>query len=64
MMSTEAFEDIVETFEFLDDWEDRYRHLIEIGFLAADQQRLGLQRQQCCRAERGQEQPEIRSAHQ
>ena len=30
-MSTEAFEDIVETFEFLDDWEDRYRHLIEIG---------------------------------
>ena len=34
MMSTEAFEDIVETFEFLDDWEDRYRHLIEIGFLS------------------------------
>lgn len=31
MMSTEAFEDIVDTFEFLDDWEDRYRHLIEIG---------------------------------
>lgn len=31
MMSTAAFEDIVETFEFLDDWEDRYRHLIEIG---------------------------------
>lgn len=30
-MSTEAFEEIVETFEFLDDWEDRYRHLIEIG---------------------------------
>ena len=30
-MSTAAFEDIVETFEFLDDWEDRYRHLIEIG---------------------------------
>ena len=30
-MSTEAFEDIVETFEFLDDWEDRYRHLIELG---------------------------------
>ncbi|MFD1795615.1 SufE family protein [Paracoccus aurantiacus] len=30
-MSTDAFEDIVETFEFLDDWEDRYRHLIEIG---------------------------------
>ncbi len=30
-MSTAAFEDIVDTFEFLDDWEDRYRHLIEIG---------------------------------
>ncbi|MFV0410428.1 MAG: SufE family protein [Paracoccus sp. (in: a-proteobacteria)] len=30
-MSTEAFEEIVETFEFLDDWEDRYRHLIELG---------------------------------
>ena len=30
-MSTAAFEDIVETFEFLDDWDDRYRHLIEIG---------------------------------
>ena len=28
---TEAFEDIVETFEFLDDWEDRYRHVIELG---------------------------------
>lgn len=30
-MTTEAFEDIVETFEFLDDWEDRYRHVIEMG---------------------------------
>jgi cysteine desulfuration protein SufE len=30
-MATPAFEDIVETFAFLDDWEDRYRHLIEIG---------------------------------
>ncbi|APX88459.1 cysteine desufuration protein SufE [Brevirhabdus pacifica] len=30
-MATEAFEDIVETFEFLDDWEDRYRHVIEMG---------------------------------
>ena len=30
-MASEAFEDIVDTFEFLDDWEDRYRHLIEIG---------------------------------
>ena len=26
-----AFEEIAETFEFLDDWEDRYRHLIEMG---------------------------------
>ncbi len=30
-MATEAFEDIAETFAFLDDWEDRYRHLIELG---------------------------------
>ena len=30
-MSTEAFEDLAETFEFLDDWEDRYRHVIELG---------------------------------
>ena len=30
-MATAAFEDIVETFEFLDDWEDRYRHVIEMG---------------------------------
>jgi len=30
-MASEAFEDIAETFEFLDDWEDRYRHVIEMG---------------------------------
>lgn len=30
-MATEAFEEIVETFEFLEDWEDRYRHVIELG---------------------------------
>ena len=30
-MASEAFEEIVETFDFLDDWEDRYRHVIEIG---------------------------------
>ncbi|MBC2835765.1 SufE family protein [Paragemmobacter straminiformis] len=30
-MATEAFDDIAETFEFLDDWEDRYRHVIELG---------------------------------
>ena len=30
-MATEAFEDIAETFEFLDDWEDRYRHVIDLG---------------------------------
>ncbi len=28
---TPAFEDIAETFEFLDDWEDRYRHVIDLG---------------------------------
>lgn len=30
-MPTPAFEDLVETFAFLDDWEDRYRHIIELG---------------------------------
>ena len=30
-MANAAFEDIVETFEFLDGWEDRYRHVIEMG---------------------------------
>lgn len=30
-MATAAFEDIAETFEFLDDWEERYRHVIELG---------------------------------
>ncbi|SIN97290.1 SufE family protein [Vannielia litorea] len=30
-MARAAFEEIVETFEFLDDWEDRYRHVIELG---------------------------------
>ncbi len=30
-MARDAFEDIVETFEFLDDWEDRYRHVIDMG---------------------------------
>ncbi len=28
---TPEFEEIVETFEFLDDWEDRYRHVIDMG---------------------------------
>lgn len=30
-MATAAFEEIAEDFEFLDDWEDRYRHVIEMG---------------------------------
>jgi len=30
-MATPAFEDIAETFAFFDDWEDRYRHVIEMG---------------------------------
>ena len=30
-MATTAFEEIAETFDFLDDWEDRYRHVIELG---------------------------------
>ena len=30
-MATPAFEEIAETFTFLDDWEDRYRHVIDMG---------------------------------
>ena len=30
-MATAAFEEIVEDFEFLEDWEDRYRYVIEKG---------------------------------
>ncbi len=30
-MASSAFEEIVEDFEFLEDWEDRYRHVIEMG---------------------------------
>ena len=30
-MASEAFEDIAANFDFLDDWEDRYRYVIELG---------------------------------
>ncbi len=30
-MASEAFEDIVADFEFLEDWEDRYRYVIDQG---------------------------------
>jgi len=30
-MASAAFEEIVEDFEFLEDWEDRYRYVIEKG---------------------------------
>ena len=30
-MASPAFEDLVETFAFLEEWEDRYRHVIELG---------------------------------
>jgi len=30
-MATEAFEEIVEDFSFLDDWEDRYATVIDLG---------------------------------
>ncbi len=30
-MATAAFEEIAETFDFLEDWEERYRHVIELG---------------------------------
>ncbi len=28
---TDAFEEIADTFEFLEDWEERYRYVIELG---------------------------------
>lgn len=31
MMAQDSFETLVEDFEFLDDWEDRYRMVIELG---------------------------------
>jgi cysteine desulfuration protein SufE len=30
-MATPAFEDLADTFAFLEDWEDRYRHVIDLG---------------------------------
>jgi cysteine desulfuration protein SufE len=30
-MATARFEDIAADFDFLDDWEDRYRHVIDMG---------------------------------
>lgn len=30
-MASAAFEEIADNFEFLDDWEDRYRYVIELG---------------------------------
>ena len=30
-MASAAFAEIVEDFEFLEDWEERYRHVIEQG---------------------------------
>lgn len=31
MSAGESFDDIVENFELFDDWEDRYRYVIELG---------------------------------
>lgn len=30
-MANPDFEELVDTFAFLDDWEDRYRHVIDMG---------------------------------
>ena len=30
-MSADDFEELVDTFEFMDDWEDRYRYVIDLG---------------------------------
>ena len=35
IMASKAFEDIVEDFDFLEDWEERYRYVIEQGKLMA-----------------------------
>lgn len=35
-MASQKFEDIVESFEFLDEWEDRYRYIIDLGKNFAD----------------------------
>ncbi len=35
-MASEQFETITEDFAFLDDWEDRYRYVIELGKKMAD----------------------------
>ena len=31
MSASEAFDDIAENFELFDDWEDRYRYVIDLG---------------------------------
>ena len=35
-MAQADFEDLVETFELLEDWEDRYRHVIDLGKVLPD----------------------------
>jgi len=30
-MARQEFEELAETFDFLEDWEDRYRHVIDMG---------------------------------
>ena len=35
-MAQAEFEDLVETFELLGDWEDRYRHVIDLGKALSD----------------------------
>ena len=30
-MASPAFEDLAETFDLLEDWEERYRHVIDLG---------------------------------
>ncbi len=30
-MAQDSFEEIADTFDFLDDWEDRYRYVIDLG---------------------------------
>ena len=44
-MAQEAFEELVEDFEFLEDWEDRYRHVID----PPPKSRAALRRSGCMR---------------
>ncbi|MDG1532487.1 MAG: SufE family protein [Paracoccaceae bacterium] len=50
-MASAEFEELVETFEFLDEWEDRYGHVIDMGRAMpplADDQKLATTKVEGC----------------